>query len=93
MKYAHTKKQWIKWYEQKRKLMGEAYTEVTPLEFYKDMFDGYIQSKGQKETNKGNAMVDIVVNYENRTEIGEKNERAYSRKYIMTDDYLSLIHI
>ena len=90
MKYAHTKKQWIKWYEQKRKLMGEAYTEVTPLEFYKDMFDGYIQSKGQKETNKGNAMVDIVVHYENRTEIGEKNERAYSRKYIMTDDYEAL---
>ena len=45
--YKHTKKQWIKWYNQKVKMMGEAYLEVTPLEFYQDMFDGIIQSKGE----------------------------------------------
>lgn len=86
-RYKHTKKQWIKWYNEKVKIMGEAYQEVTPLEFYKDMFDGYIQSKGEEGTNKGNALVDIVAYYENRTDNGEKNERVYSRKYIMTDDY------
>lgn len=88
--YKHTKKQWSKWYNQKVEMMGEAYTEVSSLEFYKDMFDGVIQSRGDSGTNKGNAMVDIVVYYENKTDKGEKNERAYSRKYIMTDDYEAL---
>lgn len=89
-RYKHTKKQWIKWYDEKVKMMGEAYRDVTPLEFYKDMFDGVIQSRGDAGTGQGNAMVDIVAYYENRTESNEKNERAYSRKYIMTDDYEAL---
>lgn len=89
-KYTHTKKQWIKWYDQKLKMMGEAYLEVTPLEFYRDMFDGLIQGKDESENGKGNAMVDIVAYYENQTKKGEKNERAYSRKYIMTNDYEAL---
>ncbi len=88
--YKHTRKQWIKWYNEKVKIMGEAYQEVTPLEFYKDMFDRLIQGKGESENGKGNAMVDIVAYYENRTDKGEKNERTYSRKYIMTDDYEAL---
>lgn len=66
-KYTHTKKQWIKWYDQKLKMMGEAYLEVTPLEFYRDMFDGLIQGKDESENGKGNAMVDIVAYYENQT--------------------------
>ena len=89
-RYKHTKKQWKKWYDEKVKMMGEAYRDVTPLEFYKDMFDGVIQSRGDAGTGQGNAMVDIVAYYENRTESNEKNERAYSRKYIMTDDYEAL---
>lgn len=61
MKYTHTKKQWIKWYEQKRQLMGEAYTEVTPQEFYRDMFpEGSLQVRGDMENDRGNAMVDII---------------------------------
>lgn len=79
MKYTHTKKQWIKWYEQKRKLMGEAYTEVTPEEFYRDLFpEGSIQKRGDMSDDRGNAMVDIITYY--------PNDRRYSRKYVMTDD-------
>ena len=89
-KYTHTKKQWIKWYDQKLKMMADAYEEVTPLEFYKDLFDGVLQSRGETFSGHGNAMVDIVTYYENQTKKGEKNERAYSRKYIMTNDYEAL---
>lgn len=88
--YTHTKKQWVKWYNQKVEMLGEAYTEVSPLEFYRDMFDGLIQSRGEQGTGKGNALVDIIAYYENRTEKSEKGERAYSRKYVMTSDYEAL---
>lgn len=83
MKYKHTKKQWIKWYEQKRKLMGEAYTEVTPEEFYRDMFpEGSLQGRGDMETDKGNAMVDVITYY--------PNDKRFSRKYVMTEDLEAL---
>lgn len=83
MKYTHTKKQWIKWYEQKRQLMGEAYTEVTPQEFYRDMFpEGSLQVRGDMENDRGNAMVDIITYY--------PNEKRFSRKYVMTEDLEAL---
>lgn len=79
MKYKHTKKQWIKWYEQKRKLMGETYREVTPEEFYRDLFpEGVLQKRGDRKTGRGNAMVDVITDY--------PNQRRYTRKYVMTDD-------
>ena len=86
----YSKEQWIDWYVQKVEMMGAAYTEVSPLEFYRDMFDGLIQSRGGLQNGKGNALVDIIAYYENRTESDKKDERAYSRKYVMTDDYEAL---
>lgn len=92
-KYEHTKKHWLKWYKQKNELLKKAYTEVTPLEFYKDMFDGVVQSKSDDGSGRGNAMVDVIVYYQNRTILPEKNERQYSRKYIMNDDYAPLKYL
>lgn len=86
MKYKHTKQQWIKWYEQKRVLMGEAYTEVTPEVFYRDMFpEGSFQARGNLDDKKGNGMVDVIAYYQ--------NDRRYSRKYVMTDELGALKYI
>lgn len=84
VKYKHTRKQWIKWYEQKKKLMGEAYAEVNPEEFYRDLFPvGSIQERGDLEGNgKGNAMVDVITYY--------PKDKRFSRKYIMTEDMTAL---
>lgn len=83
MIYKHTKKQWIKWYEQKRKLMGDVYLEVTPKEFYRDLFpEGMLQKRGDWKKGHGNAMVDIITDY--------PNQRRYTRKYVMTDDLEAL---
>lgn len=79
MIYKHTKKQWGKWYEQKRKLMGDVYREVTPKEFYRELFpEGMLQKRGNWEKGYGNAMVDVITDY--------PNKRRYTRKYVMTDD-------
>ena len=83
MKYVHTKKQWVKWYEQKQQLMGKAYTEVSPFDFYRDMFpEGSIQIRGNMENDRGNAMVDVIAYY--------PNDKRFSRKYIMTGDLEAL---
>lgn len=81
MKYTHTKKQWIKWYEQKRVLMGKTYEEVSPEVFYGDLFpDGSLEERGCMDTGegKGNAMVDVITYY--------PCDKRYSRKYVMTGD-------
>lgn len=82
-KYKHTKKQWIKWYEKKRELMGKDYQEVTPKEFYRNLFpEGTLQKRGVFEDGYGNAMVDIITNY--------PNQKRYTKKYVMTDDLEAL---
>ena len=85
-KYEHTKKQWIKWYMEKVELMAAAYEEVSPYEFYRDMFPvGSFQEKGKTGSDKGNGMVDIIKTYGT----GDK-ERTFCNKYILTDELKEL---
>lgn len=81
-KYKHTKKQWIKWYNEKVELLGSTYTEVEALEFYRDLFpEGSFQKRGVSESVKGNGMIDVIKSYGS----GE-SEKKYCNKYVLTDE-------
>lgn len=79
--YQHTKNQWIKWYKQKNELLAEKYREASPDEVYRAMFEN-LQTRGSKDDSKGNGMIDIIAYY--------PNDRKYTRKYILTDDFEAL---
>ena len=79
--YQHTKNQWIKWYKQKNELLAEKYSKASPDEVYRAMFEN-LQTRGSKDDSKGNGMIDIIAYY--------PNDRKYTRKYILTDDFEAL---
>ena len=62
-KIEHTREQWIKWYGEKVKLMEAEYQEVTPVEFYRDLFPvGSFQTRGNFD-DRGNGLIDIISCY------------------------------
>lgn len=87
-KIEHTREQWIKWYGEKVKLMEAEYQEVTPVEFYRDLFPaGSFQTRGNFD-DKGNGLIDILSCY-----CYADREKQYCKKYVLTDELGGLKYV
>lgn len=81
-----TTSEWKKAYREKQEILEERYTEVSPYDFYRDMFPvGSFQDKGHKEQKRPNGIV--------TTKVEEACGVKFVNISIMTDELDSLSFI